>query len=73
VNRAKELLKQLESGKKDISPKGRERQLELFKSRPHPVLEELRQLDLNKLTPLDALNFLAELKEKLKSENYPSN
>lgn len=69
VDRAGQLLKQLESGKKDISPKGRERQLELFKGRPHPVLEELRQLDLNKLTPLDALNFLAELKEKLKLED----
>ena len=33
-----------------------------------PVLEALRALDLNGLTPLDALNLLARWKESLRSE-----
>jgi DNA mismatch repair protein MutS len=32
---------------------------------PDPVLEELRELDTNSMTPLDALTKLAELKKKL--------
>ncbi len=41
-------------------------QLALFGegSREHPVMEELRGLDLDRLTPLDALNRLAELKRR---------
>ena len=30
--------------------------------RPHPIVEEVRQIDLFSMTPLDALNRLAELK-----------
>jgi hypothetical protein len=29
---------------------------------PHPVVLRLRELNLDRLTPLDALNLLAELK-----------
>jgi DNA mismatch repair protein MutS len=40
-------------------------QLPLFQERlPHPALEELRHLDLERLTPLDALNRLAELQRR---------
>ncbi|MEO8031418.1 MAG: DNA mismatch repair protein MutS [Gemmatimonadota bacterium] len=41
-------------------------QLALFGEggREHPVMEELRGLDLDRLTPLDALNRLAELKRR---------
>ncbi len=40
-------------------------QLALFQDRPpHPALEELRHLDLDQLTPLDALNRLAELQRR---------
>ncbi len=37
----------------------------LFAPHEHPVLEELRQLEPEKLTPLEALNLLFRLKEKL--------
>ena len=39
-------------------------QLGLFMTRSDPTLEELRGLDLDRMTPLDALNRLAELKKK---------
>jgi hypothetical protein len=31
----------------------------------HPVLEELKGLDFNELTPLEALNLLGEWKKKI--------
>ena len=43
---------------------GDELQLALFTPKTHPVVEELRQLDLNQLSPLDALNQIYELKAK---------
>ncbi|HTO72572.1 MAG TPA: hypothetical protein VMJ30_02085, partial [Gemmatimonadales bacterium] len=41
-------------------------QLPLFSepSRPHPVMAELEALDVNALTPLEALNRLAEWKKR---------
>jgi hypothetical protein len=41
------------------------RQLALFDSREQDVLDALRTLQLDALTPLQALNELAKLKEKL--------
>jgi DNA mismatch repair protein MutS len=41
-------------------------QLDLFGSRPHPVLKDLQDTDLQNMTPLEALNRLADLKKKLK-------
>jgi len=40
-------------------------QLTIFTALSQPVLERLRQLDLNSMTPLDALNLLAELKKQV--------
>jgi DNA mismatch repair protein MutS len=40
-------------------------QLTIFTPISQPVLEKLREVDLNRLTPLDALNLLAELKKEL--------
>lgn len=40
-------------------------QLSLFSAKPHPMIEELKSLDLNNMTPLDALNKLHELKAKV--------
>jgi DNA mismatch repair protein MutS len=34
----------------------------------HPILDEVRQMDLFKMTPLDALNKLSEMKERLQHE-----
>jgi DNA mismatch repair protein MutS len=40
-------------------------QLALFAAPADPVMDDLRALDLNQLTPLDALNRLAELQKRL--------
>ena len=40
-------------------------QLTIFTPLSQPVLEKLRQMDLNRLTPLEALNLLAELKKEI--------
>jgi len=39
-------------------------QLQLFEAEPHPVLEELRDLDPDAMTPLEALQKLQDLKHK---------
>jgi DNA mismatch repair protein MutS len=40
-------------------------QLTIFTPLSQPVLEKLRDVDLNRLTPLEALNLLAELKKEI--------
>ena len=39
---------------------------------PHPIIEEVKQIDLFSMTPLDALNRLAELQRLVKSDNQHS-
>ena len=39
-------------------------QLQLFEAAPHPVVEELKELDVENMTPVQALQALAELKRK---------
>lgn len=79
VQRAKEVLSNLESD--ELTPSKLPRiargkraprvesidQLSLFEPKAHPVLKELRELNMNELTPLEALNMLAELKKKLET------
>jgi DNA mismatch repair protein MutS len=44
-------------------------QLSLFApAKPNPALEELKKLDLNNLTPVEALNKLSEIQKKLKED-----
>jgi DNA mismatch repair protein MutS len=74
VDRAAEILRSLEQdelqrgGRPSLSggPAPAQHQLPLFQSAPetHPIVERLRTLDVDKLTPLEALNLLAELKEE---------
>jgi DNA mismatch repair protein MutS len=75
--RAKQILAQLEAehlGPDDRpklavkAKKGRkgDMQLTLFAAPEHPVVDELRKLDLNALTPLEALQRLAELQARIK-------
>ncbi len=40
-------------------------QLTIFTPLSQPVLDKLREMDLNRLTPLEALNLLAELKKEI--------
>ncbi|HEY9204857.1 MAG TPA: DNA mismatch repair protein MutS [Candidatus Methanoperedens sp.] len=73
TQRAKEILKEVES-ESNIGGKGREgtkyTQLILFDSdsnsnaKESPVVEELKSLNVDAMTPLDALNALAALKKK---------
>jgi len=77
IVRAKEILTNLE--KEELDPRGRpklskgrserkrkddETQQDLFGSPGHELLRELQELDANRLTPLEALNLLAELKKR---------
>jgi DNA mismatch repair protein MutS len=78
VRRAAEILASLEAdeltrgGRPSLSgaPAAEQRQLGLFTSEPvpHPVLERLRQVDVDRLSPLEALNLLADLKSDLKKD-----
>jgi DNA mismatch repair protein MutS len=43
----------------------RRAQLTIFTPLSQPVVEKIREVDLNSLTPLDALNLLAELKKQV--------
>ncbi len=77
LERAKEVLNNLEQGefteagvpKLAISKKRKltweAHQRTLFQSPPDPIREALRRVDPNRLTPLDALNILSEMKNRL--------
>ncbi len=70
VERAKEELKDLEiSGKVKLAEtleKGKNNQISLVAVEEQNVLARLRSIDINTVTPMDALLFLKELKESLK-------
>ena len=78
INRAKEIARELEehdltSGAKDIMPYGEAQQLSFFResdepTMEHPFMAELREKYLSDMTPLEALNYLYVLQEKLKNE-----
>ncbi len=68
VQRAREVLGTLEGDHRVVpgTPAAPDpSQLALFVGAlPHPVVEELKGLDLNRMTPIEALNRLAELKRR---------
>jgi DNA mismatch repair protein MutS len=71
VERAREVLVQHEFAEQQatahLSPGATPptTQLTIFTPLSQPVLEKLREVDLNRLTPLEALNLLAELKKEI--------
>ncbi len=73
IDRAREVLAEHESAEQRVtdqlaSDDSRPRppaQLTIFTPLSQPVLEKLREVDLNRLTPLEALNLLAELKKQI--------
>jgi len=78
LRRAEEVLAQLENGHNQQMAKTRPgrwgqisqtvaQQMHLFGRRP-PVIDELRQLDLDTLSPLEALNKLYELRRKAEED-----
>ncbi len=73
VNRAAEILETLESNAPDLtaprtSHSGAQYQLSLFPTEPHPVIEELRRISVDEMSPLEALTKLYELKRLADSE-----
>jgi len=79
VERSKEILYQLEeehvdaSGRAKIArpidaPKPREIQLTLFGPAEHPLLEEVRKLDVNATSPMQALQLIQQWQEMLSAE-----
>ena len=72
VVRAREVLAEHETAERRMSEQltpgsqpERPAQLTIFTPLSQPVVEKLREVDLNRLTPLEALNLLAELKKEL--------
>lgn len=75
LERAREVLRQLEQEDlgRQIAPSagaaqgvGAPVQLQLFEAAPDPVVEEIRRLDLDAMSPIEALMKLKELQEKLR-------
>jgi DNA mismatch repair protein MutS len=71
ITRAREVLAEHESAERELtghlSPGATPppTQLTIFTPLSQPVLEKLREVDLNRLTPLEALNLLAQLKKEI--------
>ena len=72
VVRAREVLAEHETAEHRLSEHltpgsapERPAQLTIFTPLSQPVLEKLREADLNRMTPLEALNLLAELKRQI--------
>ncbi len=71
IERAREVLAEHESAEQQVtghlSPGATPpaTQLTIFTPLSQPVLDKLREVDLNRLTPLEALNMLAELKREI--------
>lgn len=73
IRRAREVLAEHENTEAQLSAqlgggnalRLRPAQLTIFTPLSQPVLDQLRELDLNRLTPLEALNLLAELKKQI--------
>jgi len=81
TNRAKEILQNLESKEltpyevkkeklKKLSRLDRDdNQISLFEFRDDEIRKELGEIEINNLTPIEALNRLSELKKKVKEAN----
>jgi len=69
IRRAREVLAEHEAFETRLSDKLNEApppaQLTIFTPLSQPVLEKLRELDLDRITPIQALNLLAELKTQV--------
>jgi DNA mismatch repair protein MutS len=72
IERAREILDTLERKERDVveetrrrGPAPATRQLGLFSSREQGIIDALREIDLNALTPIEAMNRLYELKKTL--------
>jgi DNA mismatch repair protein MutS len=64
IGRAQEVLRQLESATGRAAPPSAGSDSDSLPP-PHPIIEEVRQMDLFSMTPLEALNRLAALQKRL--------
>jgi DNA mismatch repair protein MutS len=71
VERAKEILKELEQGNPEKKPAPSytepEGQLSFASLPTNPIMQKLKETDMNTLTPIEALNLLFELTNQAKS------
>jgi DNA mismatch repair protein MutS len=69
IERAFEILRALENRRGNSErlgvPEVKSPQMDLFSNRGHPMLEEIKNLDTERLTPLEALNLLTDYRERL--------
>ena len=71
VKRAREILSEIESGSAISSPKRKESNYEpdlfssIISSKDSEAADKIRELDINTLTPIEAMNFLFEIKKLL--------
>jgi DNA mismatch repair protein MutS len=72
IRRAREVLAEHENAESRLTAHigagnsaERSAQLTIFTPLSQPVVEKIRELDLDSLTPLNALNLLAELKKQV--------
>ena len=70
ISRAKEILAELESGKSEIQADPKHNnddgaQLNLMFSAQTPLIDKLNSVDVNTLTPIEAMNLLYELKNMI--------
>jgi DNA mismatch repair protein MutS len=69
VARAREILALLESGHhvagERLPPPPDPQQLALFTPQDHPIMDDLRNLDPNRMSPIEALQWLLEVKRRL--------
>lgn len=73
ISRSREILKLLESGKFSQSELARGvhkniMQHSLFEQKVSPVEDEIKEVDINNVTPMDALRLLGKLKEMLDND-----
>jgi DNA mismatch repair protein MutS len=72
ISRAREVLAQLEAGtaaERQVPPQHADgAAADPALPAPHPMIEEVRQMDLFSMTPLEALNRLADLQRRLEAE-----
>jgi DNA mismatch repair protein MutS len=71
IERAREVLAEHEAAERQVTghlssnPNPLPAQLTIFTPLSQPVLDKLRDVDLNRMSPLEALNLLAELKKQI--------
>ena len=65
IKRAEEILKVYEAKEKNRDIKIQESLPLDFEVKENPIVEEIKKIDINKMTPIEALNTLYEIKSKM--------